>query len=132
MRLDRFERRRGIERKTDAALPRANRAQCLRNIMFRFGFDMDRDRGRARLEEARQVMIGMFDHEMHVERKLRLFSHGRDQSRSERNVIDEVAVHDVEVQPICARFFGPMDLAGEIGKIGGEDGRSDEDFFGAS
>ena len=47
-------------------------------------------------------MIGMLDHEMHVERKRRVFSHRRDDRRPERNVIDEMAVHDVEMQPVRA------------------------------
>jgi hypothetical protein len=67
----------------------------------------------------------MLDHKMDVERKLRVFSYGPDHSGTERDVIDEVAVHDVEMQPIRAGCFGAMDLFGEIGKIGGEDGRSD-------
>ena len=46
----------------------------------------------------------------------------------ERNVIDEVAVHDVEMEPIGAGFFGAMDLGFEMREIGGEDGRSDEGF----
>src|SRR5436305_7039049 len=94
--------------------------------MFRFRFDMDRHGIRPRFEEARQVMIGMLDHEMDIERKLGVFSHGRDNGGPERNVIDEVAVHDVEVQPVCAGCFGAMDLGFEMREIGGEDGRSNE------
>src|SRR2546423_14281273 len=38
-------------------------------------------------------------------------------------------VHDVEVQPIGASFFRAMDLGFEIGEIGGENRRSNENFF---
>ncbi len=99
--------------------------------MFRLRFDVDRDRIRARFEEARHVMIGMLDHEMDIERKLRVFADGRDDSRPERNVIDEMAVHDVEMQPVRAGFFGAMDLGFELGEVRGEDGRSDEDLGGS-
>ncbi len=71
----------------------------------------------------------MLDHEMDVERKFGVFSHRRDDRRPERNVIDEVAVHDVEMQPIGAGFFGAMDLGFETGEVRGEDGWSDEDFL---
>ncbi len=128
IRFDRFERRRWIQRQAGAASRRANRAQGLRDIVFRFGFDMNRDGIRARFEEARHVMIGMLDHEMDVERKLGVFSHRRDDSGPERNVIDEMAIHDVEMQPIGAGFLGAMDLGFEMGEVRGEDGRSDEDF----
>ena len=95
--------------------------------MLRFRFDMDGDGIRAGLEEARQIMIRMLDHEMHIERELRVFAHGRDDRGPEGNVIDEMAIHDVEMEPIGARFFDAVDLRFEMGEIRGEDGRSDED-----
>jgi hypothetical protein len=73
-------------------------------------------------------MIRMLDHEMDVEWKLGVLSHGRDDSWPERNIIDEVAVHDVEMQPIGAGLFGAMDLGFETREVRGEDGRSDEGF----
>ena len=89
--------------------------------MFRFRFDVDGDGIRAGFEEARQIMIGMLDHEMNIERQLRVFAHGRDDRGPEGNVIDEMAIHDVEMQPIRARFFRAMDLRFEMGEIRGED-----------
>jgi hypothetical protein len=73
-------------------------------------------------------MIGMLDHEMDVERKRRVFSHGRDDGGAKGNVIDEVAVHNVKMEPICAGLCGAMDLGLKLREIRGEDGRSDEDF----
>jgi hypothetical protein len=70
----------------------------------------------------------MLDHEMDVERKLRLFSDGGDHGGTERNVIDEVAVHDIEMEPICAGLFSAMDLVFEAREIRGEDGRSYQCF----
>ena len=99
----------------------------MRDIVFRFRFDVDGDRIRAGLEEARQIMIGMFDHEMHVERELGVFAHGGDDGGPEGNVIDEMAVHDVEMEPVRAGFFRAMDLSFEMGEIGGENGWSNQD-----
>jgi hypothetical protein len=73
-------------------------------------------------------MIGVLDHEMDVEREFRVLSNGRDDSRPERNVIDEMAVHDVEMQPIGAGLLGAVDLVLETGEVRGEDGRSDQCF----
>ena len=128
IRFDCFERRRRIQRQASAASRGANRAQGLRDIMFRFRFDVDGDGIRARFEEARHVMIGMLDHEMDVEWKICVLSNGRDDSGPERNIIDEVAVHDVEMEPIGAGFLGTVDLGFETGEVRGEDGRSDEDL----
>ena len=96
--------------------------------MFRFRLNMDSDGICSRFEKSRQVVIGMLDHEMNVERKGGLFPHCRDHGRAKRNVIDEMAIHDVEMQPIGAGLFGPMDFVCEARKIGGQDGRSDQDF----
>jgi hypothetical protein len=63
---------------------------------------------------------------MDIDRELSVFADSCDHRGSERNVIDEVAIHDVEMEPIGARFFDAMDLGREIREIGGEDGRRDE------
>ena len=73
-------------------------------------------------------MIRMLDHQMHVERKLRVFAHRGDDRRPERNIIDEMTIHYVEMQPIRTGFFGAMDLGFEMGKIRGENGRSDQNL----
>ena len=73
--------------------------------MFRFRFDMNCNRIRASLYETRRVMIWMFDHEMNVERKFRMFAHRRDHGGAERNIVNEMSIHDVEVNPIGASRF---------------------------
>src|SRR5205085_6703337 len=105
----------------------ANAGERLRNLMPRFRFDMDGDRIRSGVEEARHIMIGPLDHEMNIELQGSVFAHRRYDGGPERNVIDEMAIHDVEVQPIGAGFFHSMNLRFEIREIGGENGRSDED-----
>ncbi len=53
-------------------------------------------------------MIGVFDHEMHIKRQLRLFADETDDRRAERNVVDEMAVHDVAMDPISPGCFDPL------------------------
>src|SRR5437762_8426128 len=94
--------------------------------MPRFGFNMDGDGIRAGFKKTRQIMIGPFDHEMNVEPQLRMLAHGRDDGGPERNVIDEMAVHDVEMKPVGTSVFHTMDLRFEIREIGGENGWSNQ------
>ena len=94
----------------------------------RLGFHVDRDRIGSGLEEARKVMVRPFDHEMDVERKLSVLADRRDNGGPEGNVIDEMAIHDVEMEPIGARFFDAMDLGFEMGEIRGENGRGHQNL----
>src|SRR4029077_14956696 len=48
------------------------------------------------------------------------------------NVIDEMAIHDVAMNPIGACGFDPMDFVTESREIGGKNGRSNNDFFHGS
>ena len=71
-------------------------------------------------------MIGMLDHKMDVERKTCLAAHGRDDRRTEGNVIDEMPIHDVAVNPIGAGCLHPMDFVAESREIGGQNGWGDD------
>jgi hypothetical protein len=73
-------------------------------------------------------MIRMLDHEMDIERELGVFADSRDDRGPEGNIIDEMAIHDVEMEPIGARFFDQVDLRFKMREIGGENGRGDEDW----
>ena len=89
---------------------------------------MDCDRVRAGFDKTRQVMIGMLDHEMDVERQSRVLANSRDHCRSKGNVVDEMSVHDVAMNPIGAGLLNAPHFLGQSGKIGGEDGGSDQDL----
>jgi len=71
-------------------------------------------------------MIGMLDHEMDVERQTRELANSRDNSRSEGNVIDEMSVHNVAMNPIGPGVLNPVHFIGQSGKIGGQDGGGDQ------
>ena len=72
-------------------------------------------------------MIGMLDHEMDVERQSRELANSRDDSRSEGNIIDEMSIHDVAMNPIGPGLLDPTDFIGQSGKIGGQNGGGDQD-----
>jgi hypothetical protein len=84
------------------------------NIVFGFRLDMNRDRVCAGFDKTRDVMIGMLDHQVHIEWQFGLLAHKIDNRRAEGNVVDEMAVHDVAVNPIGACFFGGADLISQF------------------
>jgi hypothetical protein len=63
---------------------------------------------------------------MDVERQTRELANSRDNSRSEGNVIDEMSVHNVAMNPIGPGVLNPVHFIGQSGKIGGQDGGGDQ------
>ena len=57
-------------------------------------------------------MIGVFNHEMHIERQFRILSDKIDNCRAEGNIIDEMPIHDVAVNPVGTGFFDVPDFIG--------------------
>ena len=92
----------GIQRQSDATTGIADLLQSFADIVFRFGFDMNGDGIRTGIDKTRHVVIGMFDHQMHVEWQVSLFANETDDGWTERNVVYEMAVHDVAMDPISA------------------------------
>src|SRR4051794_14318614 len=78
----------------------------------------------ARFQKTRHEMVWPLDHQMDVERKLGLLADTTYHDWAERDVVDEVAVHDVAVDPIRAGLGDATDLFVQTGKIGREDRRS--------
>ena len=121
------KRRGRIQGQTSAAARAANLLQGFGNFVFRFRFNVDRDGVRSSVDKTGQVMIGMLDHEMDVERQSGELANSRDHSRSEGNVVDEVSVHDIAMNPIGPGLLNSLHFIGQSGKIGGENGGSDQD-----
>ena len=71
--------------------------------------DVERDRVAAGVEVLLDVAAGLADHQVRVERQLRPAAEVLDGLRAEREVRDEVAVHDVEVDPVGARLLDAAD-----------------------
>jgi hypothetical protein len=66
-------------------------------------------------------MIGVLDHEMHIDREFRIPSDQIDNCRSEGNIIDEMSIHNVAVNPVSASLFDPSDFVSQSREVGGED-----------
>jgi hypothetical protein len=63
---------------------------------------------------------------MNVERQIRKLPNNRDDSRAEGNVIDEMSIHNVAMNPIGPGVRNPVNFIGQSGKIGGQDGGGDQ------
>ena len=106
----------------------AERADRLQRAMdMRAGFDMHGDDVGARLGEGFEIGIARRDHQMHVERLLGVGPDRFDDIRADRNVGHEMAVHDVDMDPVGAGGIDRADLLAELGEIGGEDRRGDDE-----
>jgi len=64
--------------------------------------------------------IGIFDHQVAIERDFELFAQRAHDGRADGEVGNEVAVHDVEVQDGAATVDGLLGVDGELREICGE------------
>ena len=71
-------------------------------------------------------MIGVFDHQLYIERQPCLLADVPNNVGPERNIIDEMSVHDVAMNPIGPGLLNPVHFIGQSGKIGGQDGGGDQ------
>jgi hypothetical protein len=73
-------------------------------------------------------MVGMFDHQMDIEWKPSVLAHHLHAAWAKRNVIDEMPIHDIAMDPIGAGLFHATQFFGEAGKVCGKDGGRDDDL----
>ena len=66
-------------------------------------------------------MIGVLDHEMHIDREFRILSDQIDNCRPEGNIIDEMSIHNVAVNPVGASLLDSLDFVSQSGEVSGED-----------
>jgi hypothetical protein len=90
---------------------------------------MDSDGICAGLNKSRHVVIRVFNHKMNVERKSCHSADSPDHFRPEGNIIDEMSIHDVAVNPICACGLNPMDFVIKPREIRSKNRGCDEDFW---
>ncbi len=90
------------------------------------GFDVDGYSVCAGSGESRNQPVRSFDHQVDIQRKVRNPAAGFDDPRPHRQVRDEMAVHDVDVDPVCAAGFGLMNGVPQRGEIGREDRGRDQ------
>ena len=76
-----------------------------------------------------QIMIRPLDHQMHVIKKVISTRQRLHKLRAKRNIIHEMAVHDVEVQPVSSAANGPRHFFREAAPVGSKDTRGNDDFL---
>ena len=96
-------------------------------MKMRQHFHMHRQHVGAGLDERFGVLVGVRDHQMHVERHARHPLDRLHDRRADGDVRDEVAVHDVHMNQIGAAFFGGRDGRAKRGEVGRENRRRDAD-----
>ena len=101
---------------------------------MRSRFRMQADVVGAGVDEGVQIGIDRRDHQVDVERQFGVLAQGRQHGRAEADVRDEMAVHDVQMQPIGAGGFDSADLLPQPAEIGGEQagGNGDVPRLGSS
>jgi len=89
--------------------------------MVRFSLNVNRDRISACFDKARRIMIGGLDHQVNIERQICFFAHNADNLWPKGNVIDEMSIHNVAVNPVGTSLLDALDFVSQSGEIGGED-----------
>jgi hypothetical protein len=59
---------------------------------------------------------GAYHHQVHVERKLRQAAQGVDDRSRQTSGSHELAIHDVDMNPVRATGFAARDVVGEAGR----------------
>ena len=90
------------------------------------GLGVDQDMVGAGLDEVGDERIDGRDHQVDVEGQPRVAAQAGDDRRAEADVGDEMAIHDIEMQPVGARLLDGADLLGKAGEVGGQEARADE------
>uniref|UniRef100_A0A0N5A6Y4 Beta-galactosidase n=1 Tax=Parastrongyloides trichosuri TaxID=131310 RepID=A0A0N5A6Y4_PARTI len=73
-----------------------------------------------------QPVVDGGDHQVHVERQGRVRAQGLHHVRADGQVGHEMAVHDIDVDPVGARRFKRADLLAQAGEVAGQDGGADQ------
>jgi len=122
-RRGRGERCAGLERQPGPRAGRAHRGEG--GARARAGLEVHRDLVGAGVAERPQHRLGVLDHQVHVQECRRHAPRRGHDERSERQVRDEVVVHDVAVHPVPGGI-DDFERLGQAGQIRGQDrGRRD-------
>ena len=94
---------------------------------MRTGLDMHGNDVGARLGEGFEIRIARRDHQVHVERFFGVRPDRFDDVGPDGNIGHEMAVHDVDMDPVGAGGVDRVDFVAQFCEIGGEDrGRNDQ------
>ena len=84
------------------------------------GLDVDGDAVRPSGNEARQVVVGSRDHQVHIEENIVRLVNCLHHRWAEGNIVHEMPVHDIKVQPIRSGVDGAGGFLAHIREICGE------------
>ena len=82
------------------------------------GFLVNGNNIRSGISEILNVAVGIFDHEVNVQRQFGHFAQMFHHYRADRDIGYKMTVHDVHVDPIRAAFFRCFNVAFQVRKIG--------------
>jgi len=114
----------GAQGETGGETGGANAGQGGGHIVIRFQVDGD---AAGVFGEAGEEMVRTGDHEVNIQGAGGALARGGNEGGTKGDIIDEVAVHDVHVQPIGAGVLRAADFLGQARKIAGEDGGGDDE-----
>ena len=107
---------------------RADRLQ--RAVDMRARLDMHGDDVGAGLGEGFQIGVAWRDHQVHVEQLPAVWAQRLHDVGADRDVGHEMAVHDVDMDPVGPGGIDRAHLLAELCEVGGQDGRGDEERAG--
>src|SRR5689334_25157600 len=88
-----------------------------RTVQMRAGFRMHQDMVGPGISERRDERIDRLDHQVHVERQSAMWTEALQDRRTEADVRHEMAVHDVEMQPIGSGGLDRRNLLAQTREI---------------
>ena len=94
-----------------------------RTVQMRAGFRMHQDMVGPGISERRDERINRLDHQVHVERQSAVGTQALQDRWPEADVRDEVAVHDIEVQPIGSGALDRRNFLAETREIRSQQAR---------
>ncbi len=92
-----------------------------RAMKMRAGLLVNDEPIRARVTKGREVALGLFNHQVHIEKDLRPSSKRFDDVCTEGDRRDVASVHNIDMEPICPRGYHTINLLSESRDIRGED-----------
>ena len=90
---------------------------------------MECDAIRAGIDKSGQVLIGILDHEVYVNRQVCQSTNGFNNGKSIGQVGDKNPIHHIQMQGLHTRLFERSDFAFQIPKVAHQERRENDPFF---
>ena len=113
-----IRRRRGIERYPGLRITSLYQLNC--SVQVRARLRVSGKNIGSRFGERLDIWINRRNHEVHIERQVAVFSYRSYNRRTDCDVGDEVSVHDVDMNEICACFGDCSNFFTQARKVAGE------------